>query len=100
MEFFTHEKLSPRVTRIRDTAGTCMYLAEGAARAALLDTGVGLGDVMSVRAHLWQMNRARVVVATTDNTGLPAARLKARGALRAPLIYISVGLPEHNHALL
>lgn len=62
-------------------------------------TGVGLGDVMSVRAHLWQMNRARVVVATTDNTGLPAARLKARGALRAPLIYISVGLPERMAAV-
>lgn len=57
-------------------------------------TGIGLGDVCSVRAHLWQMNRARVVVATTDNTGLPAARLKAHGRLRAPLVYVSVGLPE------
>lgn len=56
--------------------------------------GIGLGDVCSARAHLWQMNRARVVVATTDNTGLPAARLKASGKLTRPLVYISIGLPE------
>lgn len=62
MEFFTHEKLSPRVTRIRDTAGTCMYLAEGAARAALLDTGVGLGDL---KAYVETLTDKPVTVVVT-----------------------------------
>lgn len=57
-------------------------------------TGIGLGDECSVRAHLWQMNRARVVLATNDNVGLPAARLRERGRLRVPLVYVSIGLPE------
>lgn len=61
--------------------------------------GVGLGDVCSVRAHLGQMNRARVVVATSDNTGLPAIRLKAQGRLKAPLVYVSIGLPERMQAV-
>lgn len=56
--------------------------------------GVGYGDEASVRAHLWQMKRARVVLATSDNTGLPAARLKAKGRFNTPLVYVSIGLPE------
>ncbi len=78
----------PRISSVRET------VAGWIEKAYAPRTGIGLGDVCSVRAHLWQMNRARVVVATTDNTGLPAARLKARGRLRAPLVYVSVGLPE------
>ena len=57
-------------------------------------TGIGLGDLASLWAHLGPMNRARVVVATTDNVGLPAARLKERGRLKRPLVYVSIGLPE------
>jgi len=56
--------------------------------------GVGLGDVRSVYAHLWQINRAKTVISTTDKVGLPAARLKARKKLKVPLVYISIGLPE------
>lgn len=78
----------PRISSVRET------VAGWIEKAYAPRTGIGLGDVCSVRAHLWQMNRARVVVATTDNTGLPAARLKARGRLRVPLVYVSVGLPE------
>ena len=78
----------PRIGSVRET------VAGWIEKAYAPRTGIGLGDVCSVRAHLWQMNRARVVVATTDNTGLPAARLKARGRLRVPLVYVSVGLPE------
>jgi len=62
-------------------------------------TGVGLGDVDSVRAHLWQMNRAKVVVATSDNMGLPALHLKTRGRLKVPLVYVSIGLPERMMAV-
>ena len=56
--------------------------------------GIGYGDEASVRAHLWQIKRARVVLATSDNTGLPTARLKAKGLFRTPLVYVSIGLPE------
>jgi len=62
-------------------------------------TGIGLGDRCSVLAHLWQMNRARVVVATSDNVGLPATRLKASGRLKVPLVYVSIGLLERLTAL-
>lgn len=78
----------PRLGSVRET------VAGWIERAYAPRTGIGLGDVCSVRAHLWQMNRACAVVATTDNTGLPAARMKARGRLRVPLAYVSVGLPE------
>ena len=45
MEFFTAEKISPRVTRIRDILGVGMYLVEGDYSACLIDTGYGLGNV-------------------------------------------------------
>lgn len=57
-------------------------------------TGIGLGDAPSVQMHLKRMNRARVVLATNDNVGLPAARLRACRRLRVPLLYVSIGLPE------
>ncbi|MBE0582432.1 MAG: glycosyltransferase family 4 protein [Desulfofustis sp.] len=83
----------PRTHSLRET------LAGLRERRYVSRVGIGLGDVCSTRAHLWQMNRARVVVATTDNTGLPAARLKASGKLRSTLVYISVGLPERLKAV-
>lgn len=83
----------PRISSVRET------VAGWIERWYAPRAGVGLGDVTAVRAHLWQMNRAKVVVATTDNTGLPAARLKASGRLKAKLVYISVGLPERMEAV-
>ena len=68
-------------------------------RAYAPRTGIGRGDVRSVRVHLDLMNRARVVLATSDNTGLPAARLKQRRLLQAPLVYVSIGLPERIMAV-
>ena len=44
---FTHEKISEHITRLRDVSGVCMYLIEGAEKAALVDTGLGLGDLRS-----------------------------------------------------
>ncbi|HPY62004.1 MAG TPA: glycosyltransferase, partial [Kiritimatiellia bacterium] len=83
----------PRISSVRET------VAGWIERWYAPRAGVGRGDVMAVRAHLWQMNRAKVVVATTDNTGMPAARLKASGRLKAKLVYISVGLPERMAAV-
>ena len=40
---FEHEKISPTTTRIRAPGMELMYLVEGTERAALIDTGSGLG---------------------------------------------------------
>ena len=45
LTFFRAEKLSPRVTGIAGITGELMYLVEGDEQAALIDTGVGLGDL-------------------------------------------------------
>lgn len=42
---FTSERVSEHLTRIITTCGVCMYLAEGAERAALMDTGFGFSDL-------------------------------------------------------
>ena len=83
----------PRLGSVRQT------IQDWKERGYAPKTGVGLGDICSVRAHLGQLNRARVVLATSDNTGLPAVRLKVQGRLKAPLVYVSIGLPERLQAL-
>lgn len=45
MTYFTHEKVTDRITRIRDVSGVCMYLVEGSEKTALIDTGIGFGDL-------------------------------------------------------
>lgn len=45
MSIFTSEKVSDHLTRIIAPCGVCMYLVQGAERAALLDTGFGFGDL-------------------------------------------------------
>ena len=45
MVYFTSEKLTNRITRIRDILGTCLYLVEGDEKACLLDTGDGYGNL-------------------------------------------------------
>lgn len=42
---FSHERLSPHITRIRDGSDVCEYLIEGSRRAALIDTSYGIGDL-------------------------------------------------------
>ncbi len=44
-EYFTSEKLTDRVTRIRDVCGVGIYLVEGKDRACVIDTGHGLGNL-------------------------------------------------------
>ncbi len=43
--YFTSEKLTDHVTRIRDILGVGMYLVEGEDRACVIDTGHGLGNL-------------------------------------------------------
>ena len=85
--------------RLPRVGGVCQTVLGWLDRWYTPRTGIGLGDLRSLRAHLWQMNRAKVVVATSDNTGLAALRLKARGSLKVPLVYVSIGLPERMMAV-
>ncbi len=52
LTYFKATRLTDRVTRIAGVAGELMYLAEGETRAALLDTGVGVGDLRGFVAGL------------------------------------------------
>lgn len=45
MVTFTRQRITEHIYRIRSTPDVCMYLAEGSERAALLDTGNGVGDL-------------------------------------------------------
>lgn len=46
--FYQVEPLLPGLTRIWDVAHTAIYLVEGTEKAALIDTGVGVGDLKTV----------------------------------------------------
>jgi glycosyltransferase involved in cell wall biosynthesis len=52
------------------------------------------GDFDTVLASLRSANRADVVLSTVDTVGIPLMLLKRAGALRPPLLYVAVGLPE------
>lgn len=45
MEYFTSEKVSEHITRIRGVIQEFMYLVEGRDRALLIDTGCGVGNI-------------------------------------------------------
>lgn len=45
MEYYTCEKISERITRIRDLSRTAAYLVEGREQACLIDTGCGVGPL-------------------------------------------------------
>ncbi len=45
MVHFTRERVTPRISRIRGAGDVCMYFIEGSKRAALIDTGYGLGNL-------------------------------------------------------
>lgn len=62
MMYFTHEKVTDRITRIRDISGVCMYLVEGSEKSALIDTGVGFGDLYSYVMNL--TDKEPVVIVT------------------------------------
>lgn len=62
--------------------------------AALYRAGGYGGDFASVLASLRRANTADVVFSTVDTVGIPLMLLKRAGALRPPLVYTAVGLPE------
>ncbi len=52
------------------------------------------GDFATVLASLRLANRADVVLSTVDTVGIPLVLLGRVGMVRAPLVYIAIGLPE------
>lgn len=60
--YFTHEKLTDHIIRIRDICGTFLYLVTGDEKAVLLDTGDGFGDL---RAYVESLTDLPVTVILT-----------------------------------
>lgn len=52
------------------------------------------GDFVSILGSLRELNRADVVFATVDTVGIPLILLARIGLVRAPIVYVAVGLPE------
>lgn len=74
LTFFRAEKLSPYVTGITGITGELMFLIEGDEQAALIDTGVGLGDL---RGFVQSLTAKPVIVLLThghvDHAGSASA---------------------------
>ncbi len=62
MTIFKHEKISPAVTRIYGLTEEMMYLLEGNEKAALIDTGCGIG---SLRKYIETITDKPIVVFLT-----------------------------------
>lgn len=45
MNYFSHEKISNSIIRIKDVTQTAMYLINGRKKACLIDTGSGIGNI-------------------------------------------------------
>lgn len=63
---FRSEILSDNVTRIHGTAGEQMYLVEGKKRAALIDTGTGVGDL---KKYITALTKMPITVLVTHGHG-------------------------------
>ncbi len=69
--------------------------AAGAAVKRSLEAVGGYGgDFATVFGSLREASRADVVLSTVDTVGIPLMLAKRSGALRRPLVYVAIGLPE------
>ena len=68
--------------------------ADRVLRRAVRGAGGYDGDFASVLAARRAANEADVVLSTVDTVGIPAVLLGRAGALRRPLVYVSIGLPH------
>ncbi len=57
------------------------------------------GDFAGVLASRRQLRSADVVFSTVDTVGIPLALLARAGAVRTPIVYVSIGLPERLEQL-
>lgn len=62
LEYFKSVKISKDITRIFGPTGEIMYLVEGDNRAALIDTGTGVGDL---REYVGQLTNKQIIVILT-----------------------------------
>lgn len=62
MVTFQKEQVTPHISRIRSTPDVCMYLVEGSRRAALIDTGDGVGDLRGYVEGLLQGKPYDVII--------------------------------------
>ena len=100
MTYFTCEKVTDRITRIRDISGVCMYLVEGSEGTALIDTGVGFGDLYN---YVMSLNDKEPVVIMThghvDHAMGAAGFTEAYISAKDEAIYKAhSALPERNRA--
>src|SRR6185503_10134648 len=67
----------------------------GAAVKRGVETAGGYGgDFATVLASLREANSADVVLSTVDTVGIPLMLLARARAVRAPFVYVAIGLPE------
>jgi glycosyltransferase involved in cell wall biosynthesis len=96
---FGFDALPPDNWRVLHNLGGAARRVHGASLAArrlnaFLDRHGAGGDFETVWQHRRLMEASDVVVATSDSVGMPAAWLAWAGLWRAPLVYVSIGLPE------
>jgi glycosyltransferase involved in cell wall biosynthesis len=69
-------------------------VAGGVVKRGLERAGGYGGDFATVLGSLGPANRADVVFSTVDTVGIPLVLARWAGALRRPLVYAAIGLPE------
>jgi glycosyltransferase involved in cell wall biosynthesis len=78
----------------RDAPPRWARIAGGAVKRGLERAGGYGGDFATVLGSLGPANRADVVFSTVDTVGIPLVLGHWAGALRRPLVYAAIGLPE------
>lgn len=62
IEYFKYEKLTENIIRIFGLTGEIMYLVEGSERAALIDTGTGVGNL---KEYVRKLTKKPIIVILT-----------------------------------
>jgi glycosyltransferase involved in cell wall biosynthesis len=78
----------------RDAPPLWARVAGGVVKRGLERAGGYGGDFATVLGSLGPANRADVVFSTVDTVGIPLVLARWAGALRRPLVYAAIGLPE------
>jgi glycosyltransferase involved in cell wall biosynthesis len=102
---FGLDEIARRGARVRhNLEGDAPAPGWARATAAVADASakrvIGLGgDFATVLASLRAANSSDVVFATVDTVGIPLLLLRAKGVIRPPLVYTSIGLSERLERL-
>jgi glycosyltransferase involved in cell wall biosynthesis len=75
------------------TPAWARFAGAGLKRALEAAGGYG-GDFATVLSSLGRLNRADVVFSTVDTVGIPLILLARARLVRAPFVYVAIGLPE------